>query len=64
MIPLLFLRDGDGHVSPQEFLAALRTNGAAGVLPTEALALYRTAAEQGEGLNLCGVLGFWLDRGH
>lgn len=57
MIPPLFLRDGDGHVSPQEFCAALRSAGAA-VGSTEALALYRTAAEQGEGLIAVCVFFF------
>ena len=43
-------------MSPQEFCAALRSAGAA-VNSTEALALYRTAAEQGE--ELIAVFFFW-----
>ena len=45
-------RDGDGRVSAREFVQALRqvvANGGA-VLPSQALALYRTAAEQGDAL--------------
>ena len=40
------LRDGDGRVSAHEFASALQ-RGCDSVLPTQALALYRTAAEQG-----------------
>ena len=44
-------RDGDGRVSAREFVQALRSVVAKGgaVLPSQALALYRTAAEQGAG---------------
>ena len=54
----LWPRDGDGRVSAREFVQALRKVVAKGgaVLPSQALALYRTAAEQGDALVVGGAV--------